>query len=74
MKVADNVGVGVLGNLPVIRLQFGINAFGMSPMSVVADVGLDYATAENLARMLTDAMAQVRQAQALAEAPQGRAN
>ncbi len=68
MTIIDSIGIGVLTHLPLVRLQFIQNAFGVSPQSVVADVGMTYESVDTLIKSLTDVMAQIRQAQANAAA------
>ena len=54
MKVADNVGVGMLTNLPLVRMQFSTDAFGLSPQQVIADVALNYAVVKVLHKVLAE--------------------
>ena len=68
MKVADNVGVGVLANLPLVRIQFSTDAFGLSPQQVIADVALNYASVETLQKVLTEIVRQIHEVQAGAAA------
>ena len=78
MHVIDNVSFAALGNLPLVRLQFSVNAFGMArKQEIIADIALDYESAENMARALTEIMRKVRQDQEVAKAatePRGSVN
>jgi hypothetical protein len=77
VHVVDNVNFAGL-KLPLVRLQFSVNAFGAARrQEVVADVALDYEAAEALIRGLTEIMRKVREAQAVAVAasePRGSVN
>lgn len=78
MHVVDNVSIAALGNLPLVRLQFSVNAFGAARrQEVIADVAVTHEIAERLIRALTDAMEQVRRAESdtrAASEPRGSVN
>lgn len=78
MHVIDNVSFAALGNLPLVRLQFSVNAFGMArKQEIIADLALNYEATEDLIRALTEIMRKVRQAQEVAKAvsePRGSVN